>query len=95
MLKNWFVYWISHYKCEQPKCISEHFHDFFSHKLFYLDMSKTKYNTHRVYATNPDFFKVIRIKVKVAPLNHVENHKIRPNSKSINARDVKLVLKCS
>ena len=88
-------YGYSHYNWEQPKCTSENFQNFVSQKLWQVAMSKTKYNIHRPHAMSPGFFKVIRIKVKVAPLDHVENHKMGSNSKSINARDVKLVLKCS
>ena len=80
---------LSHYNCKQPIRISEKIQHSFSQQRLKLGLPKTKYNIPRTHAKGPKIFKVIRIKVKVAPLDHVENHIMRHNSKSINARDIK------
>ena len=58
-------------------------------------MQKIKDNAPRTYSLSPNFFKVIWIKVKVKGLTHNENHKMRHNSKSIKAGDMKQLSKCS
>ena len=58
-------------------------------------MPKTKHNIPGTYPIRCNFFKVIRIKVKVKGQTHDENHKMRYNSKSIEARRMKQLLKCS